>query len=114
MKEYVVSEEDWNELTEMKIRRDKYGYVSAMNIDPPEPSTGPDMVNHPAHYTHATLPNGEPLECITVIEALGLPYHLGNVLKYIWRWDHKGDPVESLEKASWYLQRYISLLKDNE
>lgn len=52
-------------------------------------------------------------ECITVIEQLGLPYHLGCVLKYIWRHGKKpgADPIEDLKKAQNYLSRYIELLE---
>ena len=69
-----------------------------------------DVVNHPPHY-QGTLPNGTNIECIDVIEQLEMPYHLGNVLKYLWRWDKKGG-IEDLEKARWYLDRYITKLGD--
>lgn len=59
-----------------------------------------DKVNHPTHYRH---PSG--VECITVAEHMG--FNLGNVLKYIWRADQKGAPVEDLKKAAWYLAREI-------
>lgn len=75
-------------------------------------STPVDMVGHPPHYTHAVLPNGTHIECIDTIEALNLPYHLGNVVKYIWRWDSKGGALENLKKARWYLDRYISKLEN--
>lgn len=38
-------------------------------------------------------------------------FNLGNVLKYIWRHDLKGDPIENLEKAAFYLDDEISTLK---
>ncbi len=63
----------------------------------------PDEVNHPAHYTHGKY------ECVDVIEDWKLPWHLGNALKYICRADHKGDPIEDIKKAIWYLQRYAEL-----
>ncbi len=34
-------------------------------------------------------------------------YRLGNVVKYVTRADHKGDRMENLQKALWYLQREI-------
>lgn len=58
-------------------------------------------VDHPAHY------NQGDIECIDVIEMLGLNFALGSALKYIWRADQKGNPIEDLEKAVWYLQREI-------
>lgn len=63
----------------------------------------PDSVNHPKHYTDAP---GLP-ECIEVIEGLGLGFHLGNVLKYLWRAGRKADALEDLKKAAWYLAREI-------
>jgi hypothetical protein len=60
-----------------------------------------DAVNHPEHYTAGGI------ETIDFIEAKGLGYHLGNVVKYITRADHKGDRLENLKKAQWYLNREI-------
>lgn len=60
-----------------------------------------DMVNHPPHYTRGKI------EVIDFIEDQQLPYHLGNVIKYIARAGHKGDKLEDLKKAQWYLTRYI-------
>ncbi len=60
-----------------------------------------DPVNHPKHYTHGQY------EAIDVIEDWGLSYHEGNALKYICRAKFKGNYVEDLKKAVWYLQRAI-------
>lgn len=64
-----------------------------------------DNVNHPAHYKTGGI------ETIDFIEAKGLTYNLGNVVKYITRADHKGNKLEDLEKAAWYLNREIQNLK---
>jgi len=64
-----------------------------------------DMVNSPPHYTKGGI------ETIDFIEAKELGYHLGNVVKYITRSDHKGSTLEDLEKAQWYLSRAINNLK---
>jgi hypothetical protein len=61
-----------------------------------------DPVNAPSHYT-AFGPVYEPIK---VIEAWGLNYRLGNVLKYIARHRLKNG-LEDLEKAAWYLEREI-------
>ena len=62
----------------------------------------PDPVNRPQHY----LSGG--MEAIDVIEAFfAHNYHLGNVFKYIARAGKKGDAVQDLEKAQWYLTRVI-------
>lgn len=60
-----------------------------------------DVVNHPAHYKTGGI------ETIDFIEAKQLNYHLGNVVKYITRADHKGSRLENLKKAEWYLKREI-------
>ena len=60
-----------------------------------------DNVNHPAHYKTGGI------ETIDFIEAKGLNYHLGNVVKYITRADTKGNRKEDLLKAQWYLNREI-------
>lgn len=80
---------------------------SAVHIDPPpssllHSSPVPDLVNHPPHYT--SHPSG--VECIDVVEHMG--FNLGNAIKYIWRADLKGDAVEDLKKAAWYVNREIS------
>lgn len=62
-----------------------------------------DQVDHPAHYGGAD----NPYEAIKVIEAWGLGFCLGNAVKYIARAGKKGDRVEDLEKARWYLTREI-------
>jgi hypothetical protein len=60
-----------------------------------------DMVNHPPHYTSGGI------ETIDFIEAKGLNYHLGQVIKYVSRAGKKGDALEDLQKARWYLDREI-------
>lgn len=60
-----------------------------------------DPVNHPSHYTHGTI------EVIDAIEDWKLGFHAGNVVKYVARHQHKGNPVEDLKKARWYLDRLI-------
>jgi hypothetical protein len=62
-----------------------------------------EMVDHPAHYGGAD----NPYEAIKVIEAWGLGFCLGNTVKYISRAGRKGDAVEDLKKARWYLDREI-------
>jgi hypothetical protein len=51
-------------------------------------------------------------EAINVIEAWGLNFNLGNVLKYVARAGRKTDsPIDDLEKAKWYIEREIEKLK---
>jgi hypothetical protein len=60
-----------------------------------------DLVNQPPHYTTGGI------ETIDFIEAKKLNYNLGNAVKYITRADHKGNRLQDLQKAKWYLEREI-------
>lgn len=62
-----------------------------------------EQVNHPSHYGGAD----NPYEAIKVIEAWNLGFCLGNTVKYISRAGKKGDTLEDLKKARWYLDRHI-------
>jgi hypothetical protein len=63
-----------------------------------------DPVNHPEHYKVGGI------ETVDFIEAKGLNYNLGQVIKYISRAYYKGNLMEDLKKAQWYLNREISTL----
>jgi hypothetical protein len=63
-----------------------------------------DAIN-PVHYQkHAS-----GVECIEITEQMN--FCLGNAVKYIWRAGLKGDCVEDLEKAKWYIGREIERLE---
>jgi len=52
------------------------------------------------------------MECIDWIEAALTPeefrgYLKGNMLKYQWRYASKGNPVQDLRKADWYLRKLL-------
>ena len=69
-----------------------------------------DSVNHPGHY------NTGSVEVIDYIEDQKLSFHLGNAIKYISRAGKKDSArtVEDLEKAVWYINRYINLLRSEK
>jgi len=64
-----------------------------------------DPVNHPSHYTSS--PSG--IECIQVTEHMN--FCIGNAVKYLWRAGLKGDAVEDLKKARWYVEREIQRIE---
>lgn len=66
-----------------------------------------DMVNSPKHYTFGKI------EVITVIEDWQLGFHEGNCIKYIARAKHKGNELEDLKKAQFYLNRCVKNLELN-
>ena len=60
----------------------------------------------PPHYKQGDI------ECIEAIKAAaggdGYDGYLqGNIVKYVWRFRHKGRPKEDLLKARWYLNELI-------
>ena len=61
-----------------------------------------DMINSPPHYN--SHPSG--IECIQITEHCN--FCIGNAIKYLWRSDEKGAPIEDLQKAIWYIQREIA------
>lgn len=67
-----------------------------------KPNKTSNAIDHPSHY------NRGKIEVIDFIEDQGLSFHLGNVIKYIARAGSKGDKLEDLKKARWYLDRYIN------
>ena len=66
-------------------------------------------VSKPAHYTSGSK------EAIEFVEAIGEleGFCLGNVIKYLYRYKFKGDPVLDLMKAREYLDRLINHVKKN-
>jgi hypothetical protein len=70
-----------------------------------------DPVERPLHYCEGAI------ECIDAIETVvsdmqGVDAYLtGQCLKYLWRWDKKGNGQEDLKKAAWYLRRLIERAK---
>jgi Protein of unknwon function (DUF3310) len=62
---------------------------------------GERAVVHPAHYTYGKY------ECLDVIVGQGFPFLVAQVIKYLWRHEHKGRPLEDLKKARFYLERLI-------
>lgn len=58
-----------------------------------------DNVDHPAHYTNRNI----GYECIDITQYQ--TFCVGNAIKYLWRYNDKGNPAEDLRKARWYAHR---------
>jgi hypothetical protein len=67
-----------------------------------------DAVNHPKHYCEH--PSG--VECIEVVEHMN--FCVGNAIKYLWRAGLKGDAIEDLRKARWYVDREIARIEESD
>jgi hypothetical protein len=73
--------------------------AEAVSEAPPE-----DAIN-PSHYRKH--PSG--IECIEVTRHMN--FNVGNAIKYLWRYMDKGDPIENLQKAQWYIDDEIRRLQ---
>lgn len=71
-----------------------------------------DAVTKPEHY------NQGGIECIGAIKASMsreeyLGFLKGQVIKYLWRYRHKGNPEQDLRKAEYYNTKLIDEIKEN-
>lgn len=69
-----------------------------------KPIEDDDPVNHPSYYTQGGI------ECIDAMKASMKPeefrgYLRGCAFKYLWRFEDKGNAIQDLEKAHWYLDK---------
>ena len=64
-----------------------------------------EKVNSPDHY------NTGRVEVIDAIEDWNLGFNDGNAIKYIARHQHKGESIQDIEKAIWYLKRHLDNLR---
>lgn len=74
----------------------------------PVPPPVPDDVNHPKHYTTGRF------EVIDVIADWKLGFNEGNVVKYVARAKHKGNEIQDLKKARFYLDYAIKRLEGGQ
>lgn len=72
--------------------------------DPRDVRLIPDNVVQPNHYARY------PIEPITFINANNLPFNIGNVIKYVLRYDAKNG-LEDLRKAKRYIDIQIECLE---
>jgi hypothetical protein len=73
--------------------------------------THEDMVNHPPHYNQGGI---ETIEAIKAALGYGFNAYLtGNILKYLWRYNHKGG-LQDVKKAQFYLNRLVQEMDANE
>lgn len=66
-----------------------------------------EIIDHPSHY------NTGNIEVIDVIEDAGFGegFVVGNALKYLLRAKHKGNEIDDMKKARWYIDRRIQQLE---
>ena len=94
------------------LHKDMYSWVPVHELSPYVAPAPKEWVNHPNHYGG----KDNPYEAIKVIEAWGVGFNLGTVLRYLCRAGKKHEDkwLEDLKKAAWYLQREISNLESGQ
>ena len=68
-----------------------------------------DPVNNPSHYNNGSIECIEGIQASMSTEAFE-GYLKGNCMKYLWRYDYKGKPVEDLQEAQWYLAKLLNVV----
>ncbi len=68
-----------------------------------------DMVNHPPHYTKGQFETIDVIEDVCQFYPAKQAYAMGNVFRYISRACHKGDKLEDLKKAQFYMNRLVDM-----
>lgn len=89
-------------------------FQSIREIELDSPTQPDDPVNHPSYYADGKI------EVIDYIEDKNLNYHLGTAVKYISRAGKKHErgmtdkekEIQDLQKAVWFINRKIELLKN--
>ena len=68
------------------------------------------QIEHPDYYSSCGM------EAIDFIDAHGLNFNLGNVIKYVTRAGHKDgeDVLTALSKARWYLDHEIERVQKGD
>lgn len=82
----------------LTVKKDDKGVITGISHHK-ESASKPDMVNKPPHYEDAS-----GIECKEITCHRKMPFSLGNAIKYLYRAGSKGDLLEDLKKAEWYLR----------
>ena len=114
--EWVLDEEDFNkyfEPEEALIKPEAIVLPERENISMNKQYESDDrMVSHPDHYQSS---NG--VECIEAIKAATenlngiFATDTGNIIKYAWRWNDKGTPIQDVKKIIWYATHLLNELE---
>ena len=114
----VVSYDEFPQLlasiTAQEIEEAKIPYTRITG-ETGKPETKPkvDLVNSPPHYADRAYEVIDVLQDNMTTEMFA-GYLEGNVLKYIMRYKKKGNSLQDLRKAVWYLDRLVKLVQLEE
>lgn len=96
----------------MNVSELKQDFIRVMKADRIL-SMNEEMVDHPAHYNTGKYEVIEVLED-NLTEDQFEGFLLGNALKYIMRCQTKGNTVQDIKKANWYLNRLADFIEKQE
>jgi len=108
----VFLTEDPNHYPQVKWRDEEPSEYKNGIREGTEKTPEPDMIQNPPHYKQYSF---EPIDIITEVVKEYPPeigFHVGTVLKYLFRSPFKGKQLQDIEKAEYYLQRAIKELTD--
>lgn len=77
-------------------------------------SSDDHMVSHPSHYQAGKYEVIDIIKEVTKDLKGIYATDTGNALKYLCRWNKKGDAVQNLEKCMWYCSHLIKQLKEEK
>lgn len=72
-----------------------------------------DVVNHPKHYTQGKIECIDAIESATVGKVGIEAFYVGNVIKYLWRYEKKNG-LEDVKKCEYYLKKLIEVKEKNK
>lgn len=72
-----------------------------------------DLVNNPPHYTAGEIECKDAIKSALVSCTDGYTAScLGHVIKYVWRFKLKGNPIQDLEKSVFWLNEALDRQKE--
>lgn len=110
MRKMIADQTSWNTAAEFQALQElaqaiQEKFATTPNLIRHMQEKRGDPVERPAHYNQGRI------EVIEFLEDQKLPHHEACVVKYVVRARHKGNELQDLEKAAWYLRRRIQQLK---
>ncbi|WP_348518070.1 DUF3310 domain-containing protein [Campylobacter sp. CCS1377] len=74
-----------------------------------------DLVNNPKHYKNFGFESIDLIVCVIELMPIkNMAFHIGNAIKYTLRSKFKGNEIQDLSKASWYITHCKTWVQDKE
>jgi hypothetical protein len=105
---------EWKKVGMEDFARQKLGLCDRGTLKVSIDTGKVDQVNKAPHYNKGDVECIEAIKSATVgkkgIEAVCV----ANVIKYLWRYEEKGKPLQDVQKAKWYLEKLLNEIKDEK